>query len=103
MNWVLVRHNGLVSTDKVAGQSIVSNVFPNPGNGSLNISWLNTPGQEMEITVSDASGRIVKQVKKQSSVNVNLTNIDLSSASNGIYFVQLKNGKGIATHKYIKM
>mgnify|MGYP003759879963 FL=1 len=57
----------------------------------------------MEITVSDASGRIVKQVKKQSSVNVNLTNIDLSGASNGIYFVQLKNGKGIATHKYIKM
>ena len=98
-----VRHNGLVSTDKVAGQSIVSNVFPNPGNGSLNISWLNTPGQEMEITVSDASGRIVKQVKKQSSVNVNLINIDLSGASNGIYFVQLKNGKGIATHKYIKM
>lgn len=97
-----VKHNGVLSTGKASGQNIVSSIFPNPGNGSLNISWRQTPGQRMDITIYDASGRVVASAQRQSSVEVNIANVNLEKLSDGVYFVQLKNEQGISTHKYIK-
>ncbi|MBK7741518.1 MAG: T9SS type A sorting domain-containing protein [Saprospiraceae bacterium] len=41
--------------------------------------------------------------KRNSSVEVNLANINLSTLPNGIYFVQFTNGAGLVTHKYVKI
>lgn len=98
-----VRHNNKLSTKASDNHAIVSSIFPNPGNGSLNISWKQTPGQQIDIKILDISGRTVAQAKRNSSVEVNLANINLSSLPNGIYFVQLTNGAGMVTHKYVKI
>jgi len=98
-----IKHNNKLSTKNTGKNSIVSSIFPNPGNGSLNISWKQIPGQQIDIKVLDVSGRVVASEKRNSSVEVNLANINLSTLPNGIYFVQLTNGAGLVTHKYVKI
>lgn len=97
-----IRHDGSVSTKKLEND-IVSAIYPNPGNGSLNISWKQMPGQEIDIRVIDATGKIVAKAKRQSTSEVNLANVNLSALPDGVYFVQLMSNGGTATHKYIKL
>jgi hypothetical protein len=80
-------------------QSINSfNVFPNPGTGIFNIEYNNQEGKG-RINVYDISGRSLLSEKLTVS---NTFQIDLSSASPGIYFIELLNEQGRAVKKVIR-
>ena len=98
-----VKHDGTLSSKSNNKNNFQSAIYPNPGNGSLNISWKQTLNADMEIKVIDAAGRLVAKGKKNSNAGVNLANLNLSNLQNGVYFVQLTSENGTITHKYIKM
>jgi len=73
-------------------------VFPNP---STEILYVELPVGEIaeEISIMDQSGRLIR-------TNIapfeNITAIDVSTLSNGIYFIRIKNSKGfIVTEKVV--
>ncbi len=67
---------------KLSAQS-VSNVFPNPSNGAINISRTND-GKKMNIQVLDQSGRVINQVN-----NITDANYRMNLPQSGIYSIKM--------------
>ncbi len=67
---------------KLNGQS-VSMVFPNPSNGSVNIS-MNAAGKKMNIQVIDLSGKIIRQAS-----NITDANYRLTIPQSGVYTIKM--------------
>lgn len=85
---VWIRQVVLDQPDRISSQ--VSSIYPNPGRDVVKVTF----SQEQtgnQLTVRDMTGRIVinEQVSGLS------TELDLSKASKGIYFVQLDGGKAV--------
>lgn len=70
-------------------------VYPNPTKGTVNIELLNV--QETLITVYSISGQKVHE----QSVSSKNTSINLSTLSNGVYFMRLENATSSETKKII--
>lgn len=73
-------------------------IYPNPTNNQLIISGL-ADGVITTFTVTDITGKIVR--KPITSFN-NQQNIDVSSLSTGIYFLQINSSTGTKTLKFVK-
>ncbi len=71
----------------------VVTIYPNPSNGIFTISNTNN-ARLIKAEVYDVTGRFIKAIKL---TNSQTTNIDLSSAASGMYFVHVvtENTKGI--------
>ena len=67
---------------KLSAQS-VSNVFPNPSTGAINISRTND-GKKMNIQVLDQSGRVISQVN-----NITDANYRMNLPQSGIYSIKM--------------
>jgi len=79
-------------------QSVVSRwqlaVYPNPTNGEFNLE----SGAEAEVIVFNTSGQIVLRQKVLEGKN----QIELKRQSNGIYFVEIREGVLVSRSKLIK-
>jgi hypothetical protein len=75
-----------ISTLEMDGFYMIS---PNPANDLINISC--SKKQNYSVSIYNSIG---KQIFNGSSINNSLNKIDLSSFSNGIYFVRLSNESG---------
>lgn len=72
------------------------NLMPNPANNIVTIQ-LEKESHEVYISLRDIQGRLVYQMES-SSINAS---IDISSISNGIYFVEVVSSSGKATRKLV--
>jgi len=74
------------------------NVYPNPANGIVNIEG---PGRETieGITLTDANGRIVRDIAAGTG---NAAQVDISDLSSGIYFLNITGESGKAVKKIVK-
>ena len=71
-------------------------VFPNPSNGTFNLSW-SIPG-DADVTVYNYLG---KQVLKNKNIKRTTHSIDLSNMSSGLYFIKVNIDGKQATKKVI--
>lgn len=88
----------LIIEDSVQSSPISKNnllVYPNPTNNYLYIEYLEEVYVE-NTTVYDNIGRIVFETE------ISIKEIDLSSFSNGIYFLEIKTDQGFFREKIIK-
>jgi len=69
-------------------------VFPNPASDNLTIETL----QKSEIEISNIQRQLIKTL----ATNAGKTNIDVSAFPSGMYFLEVKTGKGIEVRKFIK-
>jgi len=75
--------------------------YPNPTNGRLTLQFESTLNTAVEITVSNVQGKILFQ-NQLTSLNQNLqTEIDLTGAAAGIYFLKVLQNNTIKTGKII--
>ncbi len=87
-----------VAIKQVNVQNLGLHIYPNPSSGILNVEVNTALEKPLDITLSDALGRIVKQLSLSAS-----TKIDVSDLENGIYFLQVfDEGKLLTTEKIIK-
>ncbi|NPA67002.1 MAG: T9SS type A sorting domain-containing protein, partial [Chlorobi bacterium] len=70
-------------------------IYPNPAGDYL---FVETGFNNAEIKISDISGRILFETK----TNERITKIDFNNYPKGIYFFEIKNGKGNLFKKVIK-
>ena len=65
-------------------------VYPNPANDYINISFNVEETQQATIILRDAAGRVVYNEATYAAAGFNNQQIELSSLSKGVYFVQLQ-------------
>ncbi|HET8808801.1 MAG TPA: T9SS type A sorting domain-containing protein [Flavobacteriaceae bacterium] len=75
------------------------NVYPNPTLGMVTINFDNYQGEKVKYTISDLTGKIVKQSSEvENNISVNLGNV-----SDGVYFLTVYNGNSRETYKIVKL
>ena len=58
--------------------------------------------EEVEVFVRDIAGKLVYLKNEEGKAGINNTAINLSAYKDGLYFLQLTNGKQTVTRKVIK-
>lgn len=67
------------------------NVYPNPANSVLNISYMTEGSEEINATIYDLSGRAINTWMIQSNSGTNLETIAIDDLKNGLYQIELRN------------
>lgn len=83
----------------------VVKVFPNPYMEKVNVSFDSKEAGIAQISLTNASGSIVKKLQQQVATGTNtITMNDLSGQGAGIYFLNVAvNGKIVASNKLMKL
>ena len=77
------------------------NVFPNPTEGIVNISFLSEELDNFEISVLDAFGKIVLSEEKQDFIGEYTKKLDLSSYPKGIYIIHLRTQESFVSKRIV--
>jgi hypothetical protein len=72
------------------------NIYPNPTNGALNITW--SGAATAIVTIHDIHGKVVKQIQGVD----NLMNLTLNDCENGVYLVQVEANQTKLVKRIIK-
>ncbi len=97
-NWNLCLFDGLFTgVHETATKSNNLHVYPVPTTGKLEVS-LSDKSAKSIVRVFDMIGNLMQEEIVQNAAK---TTLDLSSLSNGIYFVKVENEKGTNTQKII--
>ena len=79
--------------------NISCRLFPNPGKGQFQLEAYTLFNENINITITDLSGRTISRTPHQIVAGVNFINIDMSQQSKGIYLVHVH---GTQTYSVIK-
>lgn len=79
------------------------NIFPNPATSELTIKWTDTYQGNARLTITDASGKTIKQTDINKKLPNYLDRVIVNNLTAGIYFmqIQMQNGKKIST-RFVK-
>lgn len=91
------RLTGEVTTDQVSAFVI----FPNPASEILNCTFISSTNGEVQITLKDIAGRIVKEQVIKTITGENLITIDVNYMIKGIYYLQVQSTEGNNLYKII--
>ncbi|HKK89411.1 MAG TPA: T9SS type A sorting domain-containing protein, partial [Saprospiraceae bacterium] len=81
---------GLVNNEETASLARTVRIFPNPvQGGNLNIEVKLESGNQLQLVLTDATGRTVRNVEINSN---GLSTIDVSGLSTGVYFLKEADG-----------
>jgi hypothetical protein len=76
-------------------------VYPNPASKLATLIYSGNTAGTITINVIDVTGKIAMVMKRSVMTGSNAINIDLNSLSNGVYSVQLFDGKKMLTKKLV--
>jgi hypothetical protein len=80
--------------------NISCRLFPNPGKGQFQLEAYTLFNENININITDLSGRTISKTSHQIVAGVNFINIDMSQQSKGIYLVHVH---GTQTYSVIKV
>jgi hypothetical protein len=72
-------------------------VYPNPASSTINIAFLKQPEKDLEISLTDLTGRIVAS----GNILGNQAAIEVSRLSPGTYFLSLISSTNVITRKIV--
>jgi len=77
-------------------------VFPNPTEGLLNLSFQSAEAQTFDIRILDAAGRLVATESFSTMPGKVNRQYDLSDKAKGIYFFSIRSEKGMMNYRIVK-
>lgn len=86
------------NADQLADNKLILAVYPTITEGTVNISMDNTIDKQVEIVVTDNTGRMVFRLV---NAGKKIVTLNLGHLTNGLYFVQVKQGEKMITRKVI--
>ena len=101
-------NNGVITVTGTVGVEEFSfenfAVYPNPSNGTFNLTFKPATNDNIEVSLYDLRGRIIGQTTFD---DVNASNtfskqLDYNYVESGMYFLVVKNGNKVSTKKVIK-
>lgn len=75
-----------IDNTKIEGQVTV---YPNPTNGEFNVNLKGLQGQEVQVDILDATGRMIQQRVIRVETPETLSNFTLGNVGRGLYFVRV--------------
>lgn len=78
------------------------NLFPNPTENELNLSFNIEENQAVEITFLDLTGKVVKTTRVNAAIGSNQVHMNTSELSSGVYFLHVKTGSAQKALQFIK-
>jgi hypothetical protein len=76
-------------------------MFPNPANEQITVEVPMESDADVQVTILDPSGKAAVQQHRVMGKGDNQMNFDISRLSNGIYFVEVRNGENRSTRKLV--
>jgi hypothetical protein len=100
LDWLDANIPGTLNGCSMSGIPSISlsdpEVYPNPFKEELSIRFNSSVGEDINIMLSDASGRVLKSVKYKSlSVENTIKLEQLSGLSSGLYFIDIQIGESV--------
>lgn len=92
---VLADANGI--NNQVSNQ--LFSLYPNPGNGNINVTLNSKDTKEASITIYDANGKLVFATSQTSIINGPFQ-IDLSNQASGMYFINVVTNNSSTTKSF---
>ena len=90
-------YKGLASVEEDGGVT----VLPNPNNGVFAFSFTNTSPMDVQVEVINSLGQSVFTDTVTGFEGTYRKEMDLTSQSNGVYYLRLKRGGNTTTHKIV--
>ena len=90
-----------VGINELSKEDINVQVYPNPSNGTFNVSLLSLEKDNYTIEVTNVIGQIVYNEVFSGQGDLQ-KQFDLSDSDNGMYLITIKSSKGISIKKLIK-
>jgi len=102
LNDAVITVDGVVGVEDFAFENF--SVYPNPSNGTFNLTFKPASNDKIEISLYDLRGRAINQysfddVSASSTFNKQL---EYSYIESGMYFLVVKNGNKVTTKKIVK-
>lgn len=88
------KENLSMTRQLIFGGDISIKVYPNPVQNQLNVEIFAPVKSKMEMTILDASGRLIKQHILDVEEGINQTGVNMSDLANGVYLLKFKDSKG---------
>lgn len=89
-----------LSTNEI--KILKASVYPNPTNGMVNISYNLKNASSISLRITNIQGQTIQEVKMDKSNGSHTETIDLSSFSNGMYFISINSINENYTAKIVK-
>lgn len=86
---------------QLGGSPFKMNVFPNPSRGSFNLKLEGLQGEQVEVMVTDASGRTIYARKLGELSNAYNHAIDLEGVGSGLFQLEVRVGKELHVEKLL--
>lgn len=86
---------------KSSSAPISTKVFPNPAHNSINLQVNTSNNTFIDLTIYDMSGKIVKEIRKETSDELNTLTLDTSNWSNGSHYIKIKTDQNVSYEKVL--
>jgi hypothetical protein len=90
----------VISAEKVTGLEGL-NLFPNPANTTLTINYFTPSMENTSIEIYDMMGQLVNTINVNANQGFNSRELDLTSMSNGVYFLKVTQNNNTLTKKFV--
>ncbi len=92
---------GKFSSVNSVGNLVVTNAYPVPASDVVNVELYSVIGADVNVTISDISGKTVKSVGSQTLVaGGNLVSASVSDLNNGLYFLNVVSNGAKTTYRF---
>ena len=93
------------SGDIISAEKITSleglNLFPNPANTTLTVNYFTPSMDNTSIEVYNMMGQVVNSINVSGNQGLNSRELDLTSMSNGVYFLKVTQNNNTLTKKFV--
>jgi hypothetical protein len=90
----------IISAEKITSLEGL-NLFPNPANTSLTVNYFTPSMENTSIEVYDMMGQVVNSINVSGNQGLNSRELDLTSMSNGVYFLKVTQNNNTLTKKFV--
>ncbi len=80
----------------------ISNLYPQPATGDLNVEWSALGSSAAQIQISDLSGRVLLKKQVQTAPGLNKTTVDVSAFPSGRYLLKIISGSEVSVQSFIR-
>lgn len=80
----------------------ITQIAPIPASTFVHINFETTTQQQVQLTIYDMAGRLIKQQMVATTIGTNNVELNIGNYATGIYFIAITNGQEIATSKFVK-
>jgi hypothetical protein len=95
-------YSKVISVTRKGEKFKLNTLSPNPTKDNVTIQFESDKKEAIHVSVMDMTGRIVLSQNAVSTEGPNVLNLNMSSLSNGIYFMSLKNSETVIVEKVVK-